>query len=167
MLGLLAPVTLYAKLLIKYLWQEKIGWDDKPPLHIQEMWGVFQEELSLLSTMSFKRHIDVFSDSLVTTLVGMGDASEKSYGCCIYSVVETPQGDVLTNLICAKSKVSPLKTLSIPRLELCAALLLSKLMKLVVDNYSSRVKIDRHFAFQIPRWYWTGFDPRLTAGINL
>ncbi|KAI5715899.1 hypothetical protein M8J77_024346 [Diaphorina citri] len=143
-LGLLAPVTLYAKLLIKYLWQENIGWDSTPPAYIQDVWNVFQQELSLLSNMSFNRHIDVYLDSDVT-LVGFGDASEKAYACAIYSVVKSPHGEVLTNLICAKSKVSPLKTLSIPRLELCAALLLSKLMKLVVDTYSARVKIKQIF----------------------
>ncbi|KAL1447844.1 hypothetical protein WDU94_002711 [Cyamophila willieti] len=141
-LGLLAPVTLYAKLLIKHLWQQNIGWDDKPPEHIQNLWQVFQQELTLLSTLSFHRHIDVLSDSDVT-LVGFGDASERAYACVIYSVVKSPHGEILTNLICAKSKVSPLKTLSIPRLELCAALLLSKLIKLVADTYSPRVNINK------------------------
>uniref|UniRef100_A0A8D9FAZ2 Reverse transcriptase domain-containing protein n=1 Tax=Cacopsylla melanoneura TaxID=428564 RepID=A0A8D9FAZ2_9HEMI len=141
-LGLLAPVTLYANLLIKHLWQQNIGWDEKPPEHIQNVWRVFQQELTLLSSLSFRRHIDVFSDSHVT-LVGFGDASEKAYACVIYSVVKSPQGEVMTNLVCAKSKVSPLKTLSIPRLELCAARLLSKLIKQVADTYSPRVKINK------------------------
>ncbi|XP_008484679.1 uncharacterized protein LOC103521349, partial [Diaphorina citri] len=87
-LGLIAPVTLYAKLLIKYLWQENIGWDSTPPAHIQDVWNVFQQELSLLSNMSFNRHIDVYLDSDVT-LVGFGDASEKAYACAIYSVVKS------------------------------------------------------------------------------
>lgn len=45
------------------------------------------------------------------------DASERGYGCCAYLVSAT------SLLICTKSRVSPLKTISIPRLELCAALL--------------------------------------------
>lgn len=53
-LGLLAPVILYAKLLIKYLWQLNIGWDATPPEHIQVLWK--QTELPLLAQMSFQRH---------------------------------------------------------------------------------------------------------------
>lgn len=174
-LGLLAPVTLYAKLLIKYLWQSNIGRDEKPPAQIVEMWNTFQQELFLLSTMSFPRHINVFKDSVVT-LVGMGDASEKAYGCCIYSVVQTSPGHVLTSLITAKSKVSPLKIISIPRVELLAAVLLSKLMKLLVDTYSTRVKIDKVFCLsdskvvldwiRSPSYRWNQFVANRVAKIQ-
>ncbi|KAI5748201.1 hypothetical protein M8J77_022994 [Diaphorina citri] len=143
-LGLVAPVTLYAKLFIKRLWVLKLDWDTSPPSELQELWNTFQSELPLLSGMSFPRHIgvDLVSD---VVLVGFGDASEKAYACAVYARVQSQQGDISVNLICAKSKVSPLKSLSIPRLELCAALLLSKVMRLCLDTYQSRVKIREYY----------------------
>lgn len=59
-------------------------------------------------------------------LVGFGDASEVGYGAALYLRVVQEDGSVLCNLIRAKSKVAPWKTVSIPRLELNAALLLSR-----------------------------------------
>ncbi|XP_071056865.1 uncharacterized protein, partial [Onthophagus taurus] len=58
---------------------------------------------------------------------GFADASEKAYGCCIY--LRSENGDyVNTRLLCAKSKVAPLKITTISRLELCACLHLAKML---------------------------------------
>ncbi|XP_068247735.1 uncharacterized protein [Palaemon carinicauda] len=50
------------------------------------------------------------------------DASEKGYGQCSYLRMTDANGQVHTRLVMAKSRVSPLKTFTIPRLELTAAL---------------------------------------------
>ncbi|KAJ8962212.1 hypothetical protein NQ318_018184 [Aromia moschata] len=72
---------------------------------------------------------------------GFADASEDAYGACIYIRSINDDGNVHTNLLCAKSKVSPLKTVTLPRLELMAALLLARLARIV--KHSLRVKFDR------------------------
>ncbi|XP_055615114.1 uncharacterized protein LOC129761420 [Toxorhynchites rutilus septentrionalis] len=51
------------------------------------------------------------------------DASEDAYGACVYARCENPKGNVRVQLLAAKSRVAPLKRLSIARLELCAAVL--------------------------------------------
>lgn len=53
------------------------------------------------------------------------DASEVAYGACIYLRSTDVQGKITTKLLCSKSRVAPLKRLSLPRLELCAAVLLA------------------------------------------
>ncbi|KAJ8938212.1 hypothetical protein NQ318_017794 [Aromia moschata] len=56
-LGLVAPVTLYAKLLVKKLWSLHLNWDECPPPSLLEQWSHFQLELPLIDNFSVPRHI--------------------------------------------------------------------------------------------------------------
>ena len=74
-----------------------------------------------------------------TDLVAMNvfcDASETGYGACIYVVAADEKGWRRATLLSDKAKAAPLKAQSIPRLELCAALLGCKIMKAVSDSLS-------------------------------
>ncbi|XP_062542558.1 uncharacterized protein LOC134210530 [Armigeres subalbatus] len=59
---------------------------------------------------------------------GFSDASEHAYGACLYLRSIAPDGFVTIRLLAAKSRVAPLNNKSIARLELCAALLLARLL---------------------------------------
>lgn len=71
-------------------------------------------------------------------LHSFSDVSQCAYGACIYLKSINSNGDSTVKLLCAKSKVSPIKPTTIPRLELCAALLAAKLCKSVVDSLRRR-----------------------------
>lgn len=73
-------------------------------------------------------------------LHGFCDASEKGYGAVIYSRVRDG-AKYRTELIISKSRVAPLKVITIPRLELCAADLLTKLLELVIPVFSEEREI--------------------------
>lgn len=62
---------------------------------------------------------------------GSSDASMKAYGACVYLRTIYDNGSVSNNITCSKSRVAPLTVISLPRLELCGALLLAKLVKKV------------------------------------
>ncbi|XP_018376448.1 PREDICTED: uncharacterized protein LOC108769759 [Trachymyrmex cornetzi] len=72
---------------------------------------------------------------------GFCDASNIGYGACIYVRSCGPQGNVAVRLLCGKSRVAPLKPVTIPRLELCGALLLAQLYQEV--SHALQLKIDK------------------------
>ncbi|GFS57019.1 uncharacterized protein TNCV_4238131 [Trichonephila clavipes] len=63
---------------------------------------------------------------------GFADASERCYGAAVYCESKNLKTETLVRLITSKSRVAPIKGLTIPRLELCAGVLLAKLVKRVV-----------------------------------
>lgn len=145
-LGLVSPVVLYAKLLVKELWQEKISWDASPPERIVKKFMAITEQLPLLSQLTIPRHIGVRKESGVV-IVGFCDASLNAYGRVIYLHSTDLEGNVTVELLCSKSKVAPVKVETLARLELCAAVLLSKLIRTVVETYKNRISIAEIYAF--------------------
>ena len=146
-LGLVSPVVAFMKLLVQECWKRNLDWDDDPPLYISDQWHAFQTELPHLSSIKIPRHIGITLNSYVT-LIGFADASERCYGAVVYVKVcssKDEQGSV--TLLCSKSRLAPLKTISLARLELCAALLLANLMYSVRDTLSERCVINEMYAF--------------------
>lgn len=146
-LGLIAPVVLYAKLILQKLHLIRLDWDEQPPLDIVNIWLNYTRELPCIQELRFGRHLGVYENSRVI-IVAFADASEKAYGAVVY--IRTQHDDdsrPVTRLICAKSKVAPLKTISIARLELSACLLMSKLVRRVIDTFERRHIIDDVFYF--------------------
>lgn len=74
----------------------------------------------------------ICNNAVHVQLHGFADASKKAYGACVYLRSVDKQGIVSIHLLCSKSKVASLKTLTIPRLELCVALLLARLVNVVL-----------------------------------
>ncbi|KAB0805650.1 hypothetical protein PPYR_02620 [Photinus pyralis] len=66
------------------------------------------------------------------------DASQLAYGCCAYIRIQDFNNKYHVHLLCAKSKVAPLKTLTIPRLELCAALLSAQLASKLITILNTK-----------------------------
>ncbi|XP_076384045.1 uncharacterized protein LOC143261513 [Megalopta genalis] len=125
-LGLLAPVTVVAKLIMQRLWQLKLNWDESLPASLHTEWIAFVEEIGQLNNISFDRNVGQPSAQRLE-LHGFCDASERAYGACIYVRSVNNRGEIVSKLLCAKSRVAPLKTVSLARLELCGAVLLASL----------------------------------------
>ena len=67
---------------------------------------------------------------------GFSDSSETAYGGAVYLQTTCTDATITTALVIAKSKVTPLKKFTIPKLELCAVLLTSKLVQTVNSQLS-------------------------------
>nr|XP_012153583.1 PREDICTED: uncharacterized protein LOC105664297 [Megachile rotundata] len=137
-LGLLGPVIVVAKILLQKIWSLKVDWDESLPIHIFTEWTQFYTQLPLLNNAIFPRKT-IINNSTTIDLLGFCDASERAYGACIYLRSTDTHGHIETSLLVAKSKVAPLKSQTIPRLELCAAVLLTRLLSTV--QKALRVKI--------------------------
>ncbi|XP_053686349.1 uncharacterized protein LOC128735892 [Sabethes cyaneus] len=131
-LGLISPIVVAAKIIMQRLWLIPIGWDDEVTNDLKEIWEEFRAQLNQLSTFTIDRFV-LLSDAKSIQLHCFADASKVAYGCCIYARTEDKRGMVKVQLISAKSRVAPLKRLSIPRLELCAAQLASRLYNKVTQ----------------------------------
>nr|CAH7740561.1 unnamed protein product [Callosobruchus chinensis] len=133
-LGIISPVIITVKILIQELWQLKISWDDSVPSSIRNTWMTFTENLTTLCEIKLPRH-----NASRIKLHGFCDASQRAYGACVY-VKSITNDTSSTQLLCSKSRVAPLKTVSLPRLELCGALLLTRLMSKVLE--SIKISVD-------------------------
>ena len=125
-LGILSPLSIRAKFIIQKLWQLQIDWDDNVPSEILKEWTNLKIELSQVGLIRVPRQVLAKQPTLIE-IHGFSDASERAYGCCIFLRSIDTHGCANSHLLCAKSKVSPLKSVTLPRLELLGALLLARL----------------------------------------
>ncbi|GFT47746.1 integrase catalytic domain-containing protein [Trichonephila clavipes] len=130
-LGLIGPIVTKAKIFIQELWKIKLDWSEQLPPDAMEEWMNFYQKLAKVNNFKIPRCI-LLPATIRIEIHGFSDASERAYAAVVYIKCFNESGQSQTRLLCSKSRVTPLKTLTIPRLELSAALLLSRLVKKVV-----------------------------------
>ncbi|XP_067620048.1 uncharacterized protein [Eurosta solidaginis] len=114
---------------MQQLWKLRLHWDESGPSCLYTEWQSFCEQLPLVENIRVARLVQFGNEC---TFHAFADASTKAYGACIY-VVSQSEGSYRSALLCARSRVAPTKEVSLPRLELCAALLLSELLDSVCN----------------------------------
>ncbi|XP_055842658.1 uncharacterized protein LOC129909610 [Episyrphus balteatus] len=173
-LGLLAPSVVLFKILFQELWSSelKLGWDDPLPSGLADRWAKYREELPFFEQVRIPRNLfeSSFND---IELHGFCDASSRAYGAVLYTRCKIAEGVYQITIIAAKTKVAPLKPISIPRLELCGALLLVRLFNLINSSLSYKFsktvawcdsEIVLHWLSSPPR-RWVTFVANRTAAI--
>lgn len=136
-LGLLAPITVLAKRLMQQTWASKIGWDESLTEDLLADWLHLRNSLETVRDIKIPRPIIGLGYESVE-LHGFADASGIAYGACLYVRSILPNGCCVVRLLCSKSKITRLQELTIPRKELCAAVLLSRLVKKVNSTLQSQ-----------------------------
>jgi len=144
--GFCSPLSFICKLKIQYLWSLGIDWDATPPQHIINFWKTFKSELPELKNLKIPRHIQGNLNEFCE-MHGFCDASEAGYCAVVYFRVQNTENNFSCYFISAKSKVAPLKRISIPRLELCAAVLLANLMTFILDVYREKINFTNIFSW--------------------
>jgi len=123
-LGLLSPTIFYAKTIMQRLWLAQVDWDSQIPEDIANNWCGFYHSLSWLREIRIPRYLGS-STGCSYSLCGFFDASEKDYAAVVYLRVTDPSGSTSIYLLGAKTKLAPMKTMTIPSLQLSGAVLLA------------------------------------------
>ncbi|XP_051864223.1 uncharacterized protein LOC127566243 [Drosophila albomicans] len=160
--GWLAPFVIRAKIFMQEIWLKTLEWDEHLPTDLLFQWKEYLQSYPALGKIQDPK------DSK------MGPISEtkRAYGAAIYVRVETAN-KVSTHLLTAKTIVAPVKTLSVPRLELCGAVLLAELsaallLNLPAESFQTFFWTDSTIVLawlNKPPCRWTTFVPNRVAKI--
>ena len=131
-LVLISPIVLEGRMLFQEATRLKLNWDMPVPKGLSNKWLCWLNSLSELKSLRFERCVipEKFTEG-AAELHTFCDASEKGYGACTYIRIINATGLIHVALLVGKGRVAPLKQITIPRLELCAAVVAVKLDRLV------------------------------------
>ena len=146
-LGMAAPFLLRGRQLLQKLCAENKGWDDCLSEEQSRKWKQWRDELQQLTTIFMPRCFKPFGfgDIIHTSIHHFSDASDNGYGTASYIRLVNSHNEVHCALIIGKSRVAPLKVITIPRMELTAATLSVKISKV----------IHRELEFEFQEFFWT------------
>ena len=129
-IGLLAPYTVRAKLLLQEMWTAGLEWDKELGNTLINTARAWFQELTVLTQLKIPRCLLEKGKAVDTvTLHTFVDASENAYGAVTYARYSYQDGSISTNIVAAKTRVAHSKALSIPRLELMGAVIGVRLSK--------------------------------------
>ena len=139
-LGLISQVTVSMKILFQEICSSKLDWDETLTGEIKGKWVKWVQDLLQKGEIKISRCLYEAREECLTEcyLHGFGDASKKAYCAMVYFVYRTDDGQTHARLITSKTRVAPLKELSIPRLELMSVRILAQLMNTVRNCCNTR-----------------------------
>ena len=132
-LGFVSPFILAPKILLQDLCRLGLGWDDEIPESFLLKWHSWLKELPQLDNVTIDRCIKPpnFGEPISNQLHHFSDASESGYGAVSYLRQENSKGDIHCSFLMSNSRITPLKHVTIPRLELSAATVSVRLDKML------------------------------------
>ncbi|XP_078348393.1 uncharacterized protein LOC144633390 [Oculina patagonica] len=142
-LGMAAPFVLSAKLLLLDLCRKGLGWVDEIPSNYLSRWQVWLNGLPKLFEVSVDRCLKrgVAGRIVSSEIHHFCDASQSAYGAVSYLRVVDSNGQTHYSFLLGKSRLAPIKQVTIRRLELAAATLAIRLnmvlkqeLKIPIDN---------------------------------
>ena len=136
-MGWLGPVVIRAKIMMQLLWKLNKTWDEELPTEVLSEWKTIQSDLKNVELVTIPRCLIPFKPTYVQ-LAGFSDASEKAYAACMFLCVYS-SSLTKVSLVASKTRVAPAKTISLPKLELCGAVLLVNLMESITKSLEMEI----------------------------
>ena len=139
-IGYLTGWLLHGKILLQKIWRRELAWDDNIPEDLIAEWQKWTDELRRIHELQLPRHL--FNNQRVTAveLHVFCDASEKGFSAVLFYRWKTEDGGIEVSFVGAKARVAPTKKLTIPRLELQAAVLGTRMIAAL--RKEARVEIE-------------------------
>lgn len=144
-IGMAAAFLIRAKIGLQRLWLEGLDWDDELSPTRQSSWTNLFEEMNELNHVMFERSLTPDDVIGAPSLIIFADTSRQAFGTCAYVRWETTGHEFGTRFVSAKSRAAPLKPLTIPRLELQAAVLPVRLAQSIL--HESRLRFEKAIFF--------------------
>ena len=147
-IGFLSPVVIKFKVFFKELCLTNLEWDEELSgelLHKLQLLIRSLQEAPTFSIPQFYLH-DINFENASFSLHGYCDASREAYAAVIYLVTQN-DSQLSVKFLTSKTRVAPQKEMSIPRLELLSAVLLSRLIESVTKS------LQTNFALEQPTCY--------------
>lgn len=148
-MGLLSPVVLPLKVFLKELHTSGLNWDNELTADQQKKWSALRQLTVEMVPIAVPRcYFDeqtAGTQRMKVSLHGFGDASKAGYAAAVYITIEGT--NTAASLVASKTRVAPIKTQTIPRLELMAALLTARLVVRVKLALSSVYEIASCFCW--------------------
>ncbi|XP_017483567.1 PREDICTED: uncharacterized protein LOC108372407 [Rhagoletis zephyria] len=129
-------VNLSAKILMREVWKHDIRWDEPLPNNVNAAWECWRKQLSTVAEYVVPRYYFLNGKPKALQLHVFVDASEDAFAAVAYWRSTNAVGEVEVAFISAKTKCAPMKSLTVPRLELQAAVLGTRLMSCVREEHS-------------------------------
>lgn len=127
---------------------------DLVPETIASHWFKYRFELRLLADLKIDRRLCCGTFRSTTKLHVFSDISERAYAAVVYARTTQADKRVMVSLTSSKTKVAPIKPTTLPRLELCAAHLASKLVRSMLNSWNN---------LSYPLYAWTDSTITLTG----
>ena len=130
-LGLITPITVKAKLLLQALWKKKVDWDEPVDQGTHDKWQHIATDIQEVTTSVYPRcyftqHIYPVSSKQIHVFA---DASLCAYGAVAYL-----QHNDQAALVMSRSRVAPVRSITLPKLELMAAVIATRLTQFLIQS---------------------------------
>lgn len=157
-LGLIGHSIIFPKILMQRLWRCKLGWDEQIPLEEFTNWQTWLKSLEHLSNVCIPRWYGTSTNDDIQMHVFM-DASEEAYSAVIYLRIKNEQ-NVHCSLLASKAKVAPIRSLTVPRLELLAALTGVRLSNTIKSSLTLQISTTIFWCDSMTVLGWISSDTR-------
>ncbi|XP_064470007.1 uncharacterized protein LOC135384748 [Ornithodoros turicata] len=125
-------------------WKCQLAWDDNLLEDLLTKWQAWHTDLQRLNDIQLPRcYTPGASITNGAELHFFSDASPLAYGTVAYMRIVNDTGIVTTHLLTSKSRLAPLKTVTLARLELLGALISSRIAKFFQKNF--KLPTTNHF----------------------
>ncbi|XP_054279172.1 uncharacterized protein LOC128997557 [Macrosteles quadrilineatus] len=150
-IGFITPITMKGKILVQNLWKMNVQWDERIPAQLEKAWRNWMKDVKISENLKIPRCYNLTANCTVSLHI-FCDASEKGFCSVAYFRTEKPEDCVEVVFVLARSRVAPLKSSTIPRLELQAAVLGSQIASLIYQFH--KMEIDQTYFWTDSRIVW-------------